>query len=103
MGASDFSEEVTGKTAEEAFESAKENARYEYGHNGYTGTIAEKGWFQVIEVPEGIKPYEYIDMVFEEHESVPKKLHEMIADKYADAACIQVAPDRWIFFGMAAC
>jgi len=31
-----------GKTAQEAFDAAVAQARHEYGHGGYTGTIAEK-------------------------------------------------------------
>jgi hypothetical protein len=42
MGATDFLHYATGRTAEEAFEAAREEALYDYGHSGYTGTIAEK-------------------------------------------------------------
>jgi len=42
MGAEDFSIGALGKTAEDAFSRAIEDARYEHGHGGYTGTIAEK-------------------------------------------------------------
>ena len=42
MGASTFLTRATGKTAREAFASATSDARYEHGHGGYTGTIAEK-------------------------------------------------------------
>jgi hypothetical protein len=43
MGACDFYEVAQGKTAREAFQRAVEDAQYESGHGGYTGTIAEKG------------------------------------------------------------
>jgi len=43
MGAADFSTTALGKTAEDAFSTAIHEAAYEYGHGGYTGTIAEKG------------------------------------------------------------
>ena len=42
MGATEFFTTSSGKTAQEAFRSAVEEAQYEYGHGGYTGTIAEK-------------------------------------------------------------
>lgn len=42
MGATNFYCEANGKTLSEAFQTAVDNAYYEYGHRGYTGTIAEK-------------------------------------------------------------
>lgn len=42
MGASDYSSISAGKTPEAAFRSAVEQAQWEDGHSGYTGTIAEK-------------------------------------------------------------
>jgi hypothetical protein len=43
MGACDFESVGFGKTANDAFRQAVSEAQYEYGHGGYTGTIAEKG------------------------------------------------------------
>lgn len=43
MGADTFYTEATGKTAQEAFQNAIDQARWEHGHGGYSGTIAEKG------------------------------------------------------------
>ena len=40
MGATNFVETVLAKTAREGFESLSENARYEYGNDGYNGTIS---------------------------------------------------------------
>lgn len=48
MGAANFSVTVVGKTADAAFDSAVRDARYENGHGGYTGTIAEKHGFVMI-------------------------------------------------------
>lgn len=45
MGATTFFTYATGKTAKEAFASAQAEARYDHGHSGYTGTIAEKPSF----------------------------------------------------------
>jgi hypothetical protein len=42
MGASEFFTSASGKNVKEAFREATEDARYENGHGGYTGTIAEK-------------------------------------------------------------
>lgn len=45
MGACDFETRGFGKTAQDAFNEAVDRARYEHGHGGYTGTIAEKSEF----------------------------------------------------------
>ena len=43
MGANTFVETVKDVSAEYAFQKAILSAQFEYGHGGYTGTIAEKG------------------------------------------------------------
>lgn len=48
MGAQTFYDEAAGSSATEAFANARERALYEYGHRGYTGTIAEKHDFEMI-------------------------------------------------------
>ena len=45
MGAEAFSTISYGKSADDAFRTAKIDAEYEHGHAGYTGTIAEKDSF----------------------------------------------------------
>ena len=49
MGGEQFSVWETGKTAKEAFAGAVSEAQYDHGHAGYTGTIAEKSEFVMIE------------------------------------------------------
>jgi hypothetical protein len=53
MGACDFTAYATGKTVGEAFDKARRDAQYEYGHGGYTGSIAEKDGYIEIPVPKG--------------------------------------------------
>lgn len=48
MGAQTFFTEQDGTDAAAAFTAAVDHARYEYGHRGYTGTIAEKREYIVI-------------------------------------------------------
>lgn len=48
MGASEFMTTAKGRTAEEAFRAAREDALYEYGHGGYTGSVGEKSDFVMI-------------------------------------------------------
>lgn len=45
MGASPFQAVACGDTMQVAFGEAVRQAQYEYGHRGYTGTIAEKDRF----------------------------------------------------------
>jgi len=49
MGADQFATTATGSTADQAFHTATEQARWEYGNGGYTGTIAEKGSYTIID------------------------------------------------------
>lgn len=48
MGATTFTEFWEGTSAEKAFRKAVDESKHEYGHGGYTGTIAEKGDFTII-------------------------------------------------------
>ena len=41
-------------TPQEAFDEARAQARHEYGHNGYTGTIAEKDTLFHVADPDAI-------------------------------------------------
>lgn len=50
MGGVTFSQEHYGITdPSEAFREATSQARYEYGHGGYSGTLAEKGEYTIIQ------------------------------------------------------
>jgi hypothetical protein len=60
MGASEFSVISVGKDADEAFTRAKEAAFYDFGHSGYTGSIAEKPSFIILPRAESIG-YEEIE------------------------------------------
>lgn len=49
MGANTFIHIAEGRTADEAFDRARDDARYEHGHGGYSGSIAEKDRFVMID------------------------------------------------------
>lgn len=51
MGACDFSDIVRAPKLEDAFNEARQRALYDYGHAGYTGTIAEKPGYIYFELP----------------------------------------------------
>ncbi|MFI0742433.1 hypothetical protein ACH4PU_30805 [Streptomyces sp. NPDC021100] len=97
MGAAGFVTTGSGDSAEEAFRNAKEDAFYEYGHGGYTGTIAEKGEVEVLthsRVPEGVAE-EYAGHLLARND--PR-----ICDKWGPAGAIPLDDGRtWLFVGWA--
>lgn len=54
MGGVSFLNIGVGKTADEAFRHLSDEASYEHGHGGYTGTIAEKPGFELLSLPPGV-------------------------------------------------
>ncbi len=112
MGAQDFSSSARGKTAKEAFRTAREDAKYESGHGGYTGTIAEKHDFKLFTLPEGVTSgqlegwcsdwsCENKDKVPQEHHALIKKMVAIYDDKWGPAICIKVDDEIYDFFGIA--
>jgi|8_EtaG_2_1085327.scaffolds.fasta_scaffold108037_2 hypothetical protein len=96
MGAVEFVTSSRGKTPEEAFTNAVEEAQYDYGHAGYTGTIAEKPGFEMRKVPKDTSIKDYIDKTIDDN------------DKWGDAYCIQKFPSdtvekEFVFYGNASC
>ncbi len=81
MGATDFTTTAKGKTVNEAFSNAVDDARHEHGHGGYTGTIAEKSEFVMISVPEGTNPRKHAADLIE-------NMDPSIEDKWGPAGCI---------------
>jgi len=63
MGASSFVEEQVGLSVEEAFREAVDQASWEHGHGGYTGTIAEKGSFMLIPRPPRISARKVVETI----------------------------------------
>jgi hypothetical protein len=96
MGGTTFTAKAKGKTANDAFEYARAEAFHEYGHRGYTGTIAEKNDFTVIPLPEGTSAEDFAQKLIDDGD--PR-----IDDKWGPAGCIEVGDDTWLFFGWASC
>ncbi len=94
MGASDFFTKSFGKTPQEAFRNAQEDASHEYGHGGYTGSIAEKNSFIMISLPENKNPMEYALHLIETEDN-------RIDDKWGPAGCIKIKDGEYLFFGWA--
>jgi hypothetical protein len=78
-GGQDFASIGKGKSVQEAFDKACEQARYEHGHGGYTGSVAEKHSFVLITPPKGVEPERYAGWVqhvqpdWEEYQDVELK------------------------------
>jgi hypothetical protein len=94
MGASDFCTTAKGKTAREAFRNAVEDARYEYGHGGYTGTIAEKHECVLIPLPSDKNPERYAYELINACDA-------RIDDKWGPAGCFDLGNGEFMFFGVA--
>jgi len=101
MGADQFYAKQSAKTAEAAFEALVEEARYEYGNGGYTGTIAEKSEFCMAEPRSGETPRACAERCVEDES-------HWSGDKWGPAGCIDAGPDPkrpgnriFLFFGMA--
>jgi len=94
MGAEVFIVRSNGKNAHEAFEKAVSVAHYNYGHRGYTGTIAEKSSFIVIDPPVFGTAEEYVKDLIDNRDS-------RIGDKWGPAGCIKCGENEYLFFGWA--
>ena len=94
MGGQTFSTVALGATAKEAFISARNGAQYEYGHGGYTGTIAEKDEFVLIDVPSASDPVEFAETLISDDD--PR-----INYKWGPAGCVKITDGTWLFFGWA--
>lgn len=112
MGGEFFDKRRSAATAKEAFDSLVSEALHDYGHRGYSGTIAEKNGFELIpretikaKTPEGAEV-----AVLEPDEQYLSRVHRISdeMDKWGPAACadLGVDPHRpefriWFFCGWA--
>ena len=101
MGAAEFWTKARGKNAKAAFNTAVEDARYEHGHGGYTGSIAEKSGFVMIDNPGGTpeSAEELADKMLREGD-------KRTDDKWGPAGCIKLRDlddglKEYLFFGYA--
>ena len=99
MGAETFYSEASGKTADSAFAEACSQARYDHGHSGYTGSIAEKHDFvKIAKVDTSKEAYDLAGKLLDEQDS-------RIDDKWGPAGCIEfkgkASMPVFLFFGWA--
>ena len=108
MGAETFYEITKEKDCSTAFSDLREQACYEHGHGGYTGTIAEKDGYTMSNKPNDIDADTWIDMIHnfdfqdkeQKHYKILKKDYQIYDDKWGDALCIQL-DNGYIFCGWA--
>ena len=94
MGAEQFMVRASGESMRDAFKEAVEDALYDNGHSGYSGSIAEKSSFVAIPIPKGEKPVALANKLLDEDDS-------RISDKWGDAGGIDCGDGTYIFFGWA--
>jgi hypothetical protein len=83
MGTERFSCETRGITPLQAFDLAITDAEHFYGSRGYTGTIAEKDDFIMIQVPKNKNPREYAYELLQKYD-------DRISNKWGPAGCILI-------------
>ncbi len=80
-----------------AFREVVENALWENGHGGYTGTIAEAPDVQL--APVDPKPaadaYAYARELLDSYDDRPRP------EKWENAWAVPLLPQGWLFFGIA--
>ena len=116
MGAEQFENIAPGNTAQEAFNAAYEDAAYDYGHAGYTGTIAEKSGFTLFHLAEGSDPRTVMDALSGWYDDDEKKEIVKAAlgnraeeaaflydDKWGNAVCFPLGDGTFLFGGWASC
>lgn len=112
MGGTQFEAVGVGETAKEAFSNAVADARYEYGHRGYTGSLAEKYEFVLAEPPGTVSNDDFvnyiIDASFRNYDRIPedclsaaKKYGKIYDDKWGPAVCIHLGGNKYLFIGWA--
>jgi hypothetical protein len=94
MGAETFIVKAHGKNAAQAFQAAVQQACYDHGHSGYTGTIAEKGEYVMIPLPKDTNPRHFANMLIEDSDA-------RIDDKWGPAGCFDLGNGEYMFFGWA--
>jgi hypothetical protein len=126
MGATSFTHVIhTDVPLQSAFSEAYEQAAYDYGHAGYTGTIAEKPGAIHFVLPEGVTPEEALSALQNSYAywdsglrtEVPGKVPEWAGrmkpgawermadvynDKWGEAVAFKTE-DGWLFCGWASC
>lgn len=98
MGATTFIETGKGSSADHVFVRLVDAAKDEFGRGGYTGTIAEKKAFEVLDRD---KLYDTVDAAIERANELIQQEDPSIEDKWGPAGCLRVKDGHYVFFGWA--
>lgn len=114
MGGMSFDCYGEGATVKAAYNNAVNNAYYDYGHAGYTGTIAEKDGFVLFELPSpGVSADAVADAAMEAYSDVSRlthlgydettatKIRDVYGDKWGPAVALPYGEGKWFFCGIA--
>ncbi|MGW1053565.1 hypothetical protein [Streptomyces sp. NPDC002521] len=100
MGAVEFFTTATGPNLKAALNTAREEAQWEHGHGGYTGTIAEKYEVSLFDEPRRSES----DALARAEELV-RVGDPRIDDKWGPAGALAITTasgdEGWLFFGFA--
>ena len=101
MPSNEFQDTESARTAEEAFRRLVAQAKFDHGHAGYTGTIAEKTSFRMEQPRKDETPNACFSRCVADRD-------HWSGDKWGPAACIDFGPDPkrkgfniFYFFGWA--
>jgi hypothetical protein len=102
MGAAAFATFQPGdQDVQKAFREAREYAHYMHGHEGYSGTIAEKHEVVIIQALPVLSTSDAEKMAWELIDASDPRIH----DKWGPAGAIKAKHDSgvvgWVFFGWA--
>lgn len=107
MGAYQFETSQKGATPTEAFCAARDQALWDYGHAGYTGTIAEKDGYELFSIPTGHTLEEVVEALARSYDVdnkidwLPNRMIEVYNDKWGPAVCLPAGEGEWLFTGFA--
>ena len=117
MGATDYMNVGKGKSAREVFDRLTEQAKWEHGHGGYTGTIAEKDSYVEFKRPKGmrratvIKAVRALGSIYYGTDDSPAErqfpslpiaqMAEVYNDKWGPSLAIEISKGEYLFAGFA--
>jgi hypothetical protein len=101
MGACNFIASATGATTQAAFDDAVFEACIEHGAGGYTGTIAEKLDFTLIELPATPEGQTREEWARQYSRDLLEADDERINDKWGPAGAFDMGDGSFFFFGWA--
>lgn len=90
-----FIQLVTGDCHASAFDAGTHAARLQFGNNGFTGTLADKGDFVIIRCPKHYEPKAYAEYLLDSQD-------QRIAEMWSPAGLILQGPGAWWCFGFSA-